>query len=299
MQDHYNLLNREEEREMLPLCEDQGLGVLPWSPLARGRLARDWDDETERSQTDEFGRTLYVDGDREIVDAVGAVAQQRGVPRAQVALAWVLRRPAVAPIVGASKVSHLEDAVAALDLQPDRRRGGAGSRRRTARTPSRASRPAVPQQVWADRARRWSRPHWVVLGVVLLAGAVALRFVDARGDGPELGVGLAQAAARAGCGRAARPPTVRPRVQCHDARGRRHALEQTVRSGEDREAAESPAPQGVGEHGGVRGARRRAARRRGRPPQYPLLALGIVVAPLAIMGLGGVVAMTQARRRQP
>ncbi|GAB3688512.1 aldo/keto reductase [Angustibacter aerolatus] len=117
MQDHYNLLNREEEREMLPLCEDQGLGVLPWSPLARGRLARDWDDETERSQTDEFGRTLYVDGDREIVDAVGAVAQQRGVPRAQVALAWVLRRPAVAPIVGASKVSHLEDAVAALDLQ--------------------------------------------------------------------------------------------------------------------------------------------------------------------------------------
>ena len=117
MQDHYNLLNREEEREMLPLCADQGIGVLPWSPLARGRLARPWDTATQRSGADEFGRSLYVDSDRTVVDQVGAIAQQREVPRAQVALAWLLAKPVVtAPIVGATKVSHLEDAVAALDL---------------------------------------------------------------------------------------------------------------------------------------------------------------------------------------
>ncbi len=117
MQDHYNLLNREEEREMLPLCLDQGIGVIPWSPLARGKLTRDWDDTTERSQTDQFGRTLYGEGDRRIVEAVAAVADARGVPRAQVALAWVLHHPAVsAPIVGASKPGHLADAVAAVDL---------------------------------------------------------------------------------------------------------------------------------------------------------------------------------------
>jgi aryl-alcohol dehydrogenase (NADP+) len=119
MQDHFNLLNREEEREMLPLCLDEGVGVIPWSPLARGRLARAWDTSTDRSETDEFGRTLYADeSDRAIVDAVGAVAEQRGVPRAQVALAWVAQHPAVtAPIVGATKEHHLDDAVAALDLR--------------------------------------------------------------------------------------------------------------------------------------------------------------------------------------
>ena len=120
MQDHYNLLNREEEREMHPLCLDQGVGVIPWSPLARGRLAREWGVETERSGTDVFGATLYDDGDRAIVEAVGRVAERRGVPRAQVALAWLLQRPAVtAPIVGATKERHLSDAVAALELTLD------------------------------------------------------------------------------------------------------------------------------------------------------------------------------------
>jgi aryl-alcohol dehydrogenase-like predicted oxidoreductase len=119
MQDHLNLLNREEEREMLPLCADEGIGVVPWSPLARGRLTRDVGSTTNRTETDEFGKTLYTQpGDDDIVRAVGEVAADRGVPRAQVALAWVLRKPVVsAPIVGASKPGHLQDAVAALDLE--------------------------------------------------------------------------------------------------------------------------------------------------------------------------------------
>ncbi|WP_371664235.1 aldo/keto reductase [Streptomyces sp. NBC_00280] len=117
MQNHYNLLYREEEREMLPLCEDQGVGVLPWSPLARGRLTRDWDTTTGRSETDDFGRTLYPEGDRTIVDAVARIAAQRDVPRARVALAWLLHRSTVtAPIVGATKPHHIDDAVAAVDL---------------------------------------------------------------------------------------------------------------------------------------------------------------------------------------
>ncbi|MFJ7147414.1 aldo/keto reductase [Streptomyces sp. NPDC100445] len=118
MQNHYNLLYREEEREMLPLCADQGVGVLPWSPLARGRLTRDWGTVTGRSTTDEFGSRLYQEGDRAIVEAVTRIAADRGVPRAQVALAWLLRQDTVAaPIVGASKARHLEDAVAAVDLE--------------------------------------------------------------------------------------------------------------------------------------------------------------------------------------
>jgi len=121
MQDHYNLVNREEEREMLPLCADEGVGSLPWSPLARGRLTRDWDATTDRSATDEFGKTLYAaqeDSDRRVAAAVAEVAEARGVPRAQVALAWVSRNPVVtAPIVGGTKVSHIEDAVASLDLE--------------------------------------------------------------------------------------------------------------------------------------------------------------------------------------
>jgi 1-deoxyxylulose-5-phosphate synthase len=118
MQDHYNLLNREEEREMYPLCEDWGIGVIPWSPLARGKLTRDWDATTDRSETDEFGKRLYDEAaDRAVVDAVAQVAADRGVSRAQVALAWVSANPVVsAPIVGAGKPQHLEDAIASLDL---------------------------------------------------------------------------------------------------------------------------------------------------------------------------------------
>jgi 1-deoxyxylulose-5-phosphate synthase len=117
MQNHYNLLYREEEREMLPLCLDQGVGVIPWSPLARGRLTRDWDASTARTETDEFGASLYRDGDKSVVDKVAEVATRRAVPRAQVALAWLLAQPAVtAPIVGVTKPQHLADAVAAVDL---------------------------------------------------------------------------------------------------------------------------------------------------------------------------------------
>jgi aryl-alcohol dehydrogenase (NADP+) len=119
MQDHYNLLNREEEREMHPLCADQGIGVIPWSPLARGRLTRDWDETTSRSETDAFGSKLYDESaDRAIVERVAEIARQRGVPRAQVALAWVLAKPVVtAPIVGVTKDHHLDDAVAAVGLR--------------------------------------------------------------------------------------------------------------------------------------------------------------------------------------
>ncbi|MFN0025747.1 MAG: aldo/keto reductase [Acidimicrobiales bacterium] len=122
MQNHYNLLYREEEREMLPACADLGVGVIPWSPLARGRLTREWDASTARSETDEFGQSLYQPGDRAIVEAVARVATDRGLPRAQVALAWMLSKPVItAPIVGATKAEHLADAIAAADvtLTPD------------------------------------------------------------------------------------------------------------------------------------------------------------------------------------
>ncbi|MFL5270666.1 MAG: aldo/keto reductase [Anaeromyxobacteraceae bacterium] len=121
MQDYVNLLYREEEREMLPLCAAEGIGVIPWSPLARGRLARAWDAASARSETDEFGKTLYAataDADRKVHESLTEVAAKRGVPLAQVALAWVLRKPIVsAPIVGATKMQHLEDAVAALSMK--------------------------------------------------------------------------------------------------------------------------------------------------------------------------------------
>ncbi|MFJ0888297.1 aldo/keto reductase, partial [Bordetella bronchiseptica] len=114
MQNHYNLLYREEEREMLKLCRAEGVGVLPWSPLARGRLTRDWAEGSARADTDDVLKRLYSateQADRGVIDAVGEVAAQRGVSRAQVAMAWLLRQPAVtAPIVGASKPRHLEDA---------------------------------------------------------------------------------------------------------------------------------------------------------------------------------------------
>ncbi len=117
MQNHYNLLYREEEREMLHLCEEEGIGVIPWSPLARGRLTRDWDETTNRLETDEFGKTLYTEADRKVVERVSEIAANRGVSRAQVALAWLVQRPVItAPIVGASKSHHLDDAVAALSL---------------------------------------------------------------------------------------------------------------------------------------------------------------------------------------
>lgn len=121
MQDHVNLLNREEERDMLPFCADQKIAVMPWSPLARGRLTRAWDDVSERQKTDEFGKNLYtlsVESDRKIVEQVAAIAKARGVPQAQVALAWVVQKPVItSPIVGASKPNHLTDAVAALSLK--------------------------------------------------------------------------------------------------------------------------------------------------------------------------------------
>jgi 1-deoxyxylulose-5-phosphate synthase len=120
MQNHVNLLYREEEREMLPLCADQGIAVMPWSPLARGRLTRDWNETTERQDTDRYGDSLYkatLDADRAVIDAVAAVAASRGVSRAVVALAWVAQKSVItAPIVGASKPQHLTDAVAALSL---------------------------------------------------------------------------------------------------------------------------------------------------------------------------------------
>jgi 1-deoxyxylulose-5-phosphate synthase len=122
MQNFVNLIYREEEREMLPFCRSQGIGVIPWSPLARGRLARPFNAEaTNRSQKDEFGAKIYanvVAGDRQIIDEVGNIASRRNVPRAQVALAWVLGKPEItAPIIGATKPEHLRDAVAALDVK--------------------------------------------------------------------------------------------------------------------------------------------------------------------------------------
>jgi aryl-alcohol dehydrogenase-like predicted oxidoreductase len=120
MQNHYNLMYREEEREMMRLCAEEGIGVIPWSPLARGRLTRAFDEATFRTQTDRYGQSLHKslgDADRAVVDAVAAVAAARGVPRAQVALAWVAQKsPVTAPIVGAGKATHLDDAVAALSL---------------------------------------------------------------------------------------------------------------------------------------------------------------------------------------
>jgi aryl-alcohol dehydrogenase-like predicted oxidoreductase len=123
MQNYVNLLYREEEREMLPLCAAEGIGVIPWSPLARGRLTRDWDETTERSATDDAAKRLYtrsVEADKKVVARVAEVAAKRGVPRAQVALAWLLAKSAItAPIVGATKPQHLDDALAAVSLKLD------------------------------------------------------------------------------------------------------------------------------------------------------------------------------------
>src|SRR5688572_21266039 len=118
MQNQYSLLQREEEREMFGLLADQGVGSVPWSPLAKGRLARPWGEQTKRSENDPMGRRYVDDSNEPIVDAVGKIAESRGLPMAQVALAWVLHNPVVAaPIVGPTKDHHLPDAVAALDVR--------------------------------------------------------------------------------------------------------------------------------------------------------------------------------------
>ncbi|MBS1957122.1 MAG: aldo/keto reductase [Cyanobacteria bacterium SZAS-4] len=118
MQNYLNLLYREEEREMLPLCKDRGIGVIPWSPLARGRLTREWNETTARSETDEFGKKLYSEDDRKVVDTLAEFSKSHGFKRAQVALAWVLQKETVtAPIVGATKAEHISDAVEALAIK--------------------------------------------------------------------------------------------------------------------------------------------------------------------------------------
>ena len=120
VQDHYNLLAREEEREMLPLCAAEGIGTIVWSPLARGRLTRDWTEATARSRTDLFAGLLYStdESDHAIVDAVASVARDRGISRAQVALAWLRHNPVVAaPLVGASRTAHIDDAVSSLRIE--------------------------------------------------------------------------------------------------------------------------------------------------------------------------------------
>jgi aryl-alcohol dehydrogenase-like predicted oxidoreductase len=117
MQDQYNVLKREEERDMIPMCLDQGIGLTPYSPLAKGRATRPWGEQTSRSSADTVARAFDRDADKAVVDAVQKVALARGVPMAQVALAWVLSKPVVScPIVGATKAHHLADAVAALDV---------------------------------------------------------------------------------------------------------------------------------------------------------------------------------------
>ena len=121
MQNHVNLLHREEEREMLPLCREEGIGVVPWSPLARGRLARPWGTDTKRTENDPYAGELYTKGEeasKQIVSAVADLAGKRGVPMAQIALAWLLKKPEItAPIIGATKPEQLADAVAAVDLK--------------------------------------------------------------------------------------------------------------------------------------------------------------------------------------
>jgi aryl-alcohol dehydrogenase-like predicted oxidoreductase len=120
VQNHINLLSREDEREMLPLCKDQSIAIMPWSPLARGRLTRPWGEGSARQETDEFGKTLYhqaPESDRLIIEKVAEIAQARGVPKAQVALAWLSQKSGITtPIIGATKPHHLPDAVAALSL---------------------------------------------------------------------------------------------------------------------------------------------------------------------------------------
>jgi aryl-alcohol dehydrogenase-like predicted oxidoreductase len=121
MQPQVNLVYREEEREMIPLCIDQGVAVIPWSPLGRGMLTRPWNEKTKRSETDQFSRLIYeatVEQNRKIVEAVAQVSSDRGLPMAQIAMAWLLGKPGItAPIVGATKIEQLTDPIAALDVK--------------------------------------------------------------------------------------------------------------------------------------------------------------------------------------
>ncbi|MBT2728139.1 aldo/keto reductase [Bacillus sp. ISL-75] len=121
MQNHYNLLYREEEREMLPLCKEDKIGVMPWSPLAAGRLARPWGEMDERAKVDVIGKAIYsvtAEADRQVVERLTEIAEKRGVPMSQIALAWLLQKePVTAPIVGTTEISHIEDAVAAVSLK--------------------------------------------------------------------------------------------------------------------------------------------------------------------------------------
>ncbi len=121
MQNYYNLMYREEEREMLPLCKEEKIGVVPWAPLAAGRLTRDWEASTARSKIDEISKTLYAataELDRKVVGRLAEIVEKRGVPMAQIALAWLLQKEQItAPVVGTTKMSHIEDAVAALSIK--------------------------------------------------------------------------------------------------------------------------------------------------------------------------------------
>lgn len=123
MQNHYNLINREEEREMLPLCQSEGIGVIPWSPLARGKLARSWQEQndTERAKTDQITKKLYTateDSDHQVIDVVKKISDQRGIPQAQIALAWLLHKNTVtSPIIGATKAYQLEDAINSVSVK--------------------------------------------------------------------------------------------------------------------------------------------------------------------------------------
>jgi aryl-alcohol dehydrogenase-like predicted oxidoreductase len=154
LQDHYNLLAREEEREMLPLCLDESIGTIVWSPQARGRLARPWNASTRRSETDPYADMLYTnaESDHAIIDAVGAVAESRGVSRVQIALAWLRRNPVVvAPLVGASTTAQIDDAVASLNIEL------------TDEEADRLERPYTPRYDFqgvsddAEMARTWAR----------------------------------------------------------------------------------------------------------------------------------------------
>ena len=181
MQNHYNLLNREEEREMLPLCADQGIGVIPWSPLARGKLTRDWaEGSARRGHRRGARRALQADrssADKAIVEAVAADRRGARRPAAQVALAWVAGKPWVtAPIVGATKQHHLDDAVAGLEIELDATTRSLGSKRRTSRT---RSRDTSDECCIGDRA-----DDLVAVGAGLLAVACAVLFVLDRAGSP-------------------------------------------------------------------------------------------------------------------
>ena len=246
MQNHYNLLYREEEREMMPLCVDQGVGVIPWSPLARGRLTRDWDEQTARSETDEFGKPLYRPERSGHRRAGGRGRRGRGVPRAQVALAWVLRQPAVtAPIVGVDEAASTSTTPSPPSTSSSPTTRSPGSRSRTSPTPS----PATPER----RGR-----HGVgAAGGRLPPPLHQRRRRHVRGDGPS-----------------GRPRLAGPRPHRHERRPRRrdarlrrrHARRHAVGRRRRRPFAQARPPAGLGRRADrlVPPARCRCRRRRHR-----------------------------------